>query len=79
MLDMLLESFEKVLSNPIYIIAIILASLGMACALIAKKVTGLVRKTKDVKPDDKLLLYIKITGLGMILVACVLLVVGAVL
>ena len=77
MSNMLLESFGTVLSKPIYIIAIILAALGVACALVAKKITKLVRKTEEVKPDDKLLLYIKVAGLGLILVGCLLLIIGA--
>ena len=73
---MLLESFSSVISNPLYIVAIIFASLGLACALIAKKVTKVVRKTEEVKPDDKLLLYLKLAGLGLILFGFILLVVG---
>ena len=73
---MLLESFAKVIGNPLYIAAIILASLGLACALIAKKVTKVVRKTEEVKPDDKLLLMLKLAGLGLILAGFVLLAVG---
>jgi len=75
---MLLESFSSVISNPLYIVAIILAALGLACALIAKKVTKLVRKTQDVKPDDKLLLMLKVAGLGLILFGFILLVIGGV-
>ena len=73
---MLLESFATVISDPIYIISIILASLGIACALIAKKVTKVVRKTEEVKPDDKLYLLLKLAGLGLILVGFILLVLG---
>lgn len=73
---MLLESFAKVIGNPLYICAIILASLGLACALIAKKITKVVRKTEEVKPDDKLLLMLKLAGLGLILVGFVMLAIG---
>ena len=75
---MLLVSLDKVLSDPIYIFAMIFAALGLACALIAKKVTKLIRKTDEVSPDDKILLYIKVAGLAMILVGCMLLVIGAI-
>lgn len=75
---MLLESFGSVLSNPLYVVAIILASLGLACALIAKKVTKLVRKTDEVKSDDKLLLILKLAGLALILLGFILLVIGGV-
>ena len=76
MLNLLMESLGSVLSNPLYIVAIIFASLGLAIALIAKKVTKLVRKTEEVKPDDKLLLMLKLAGLGMILFWFILLVIG---
>ena len=78
MLDMLLIPLEKVLTNPIYIFAMALAALGIACALLAKKITRLVRKTQEVSPDDKILLYIKVAGLAGILAGCILLVIGAV-
>lgn len=75
---MLLESFAKVIQDPVYISAIILAALGVACALIAKKITKLVRKTDDIKPDDKLLLELKLAGLALILAGFVLLFIGGV-
>ncbi|MBR4124340.1 MAG: hypothetical protein IKR12_02075 [Clostridia bacterium] len=73
---MLLENLGKVLSDPIYIVAIVFAAVGIALALIAKRVTMLVRKTKDVKADDKLLIMLKIAGLALILFAFVLLMIG---
>lgn len=73
---MLLEKLGKVLSDPIYIVAIVFAAVGIALALIAKRVTMLVRKTKEVKPDDKLLIMLKIAGLALILFAFVLLMIG---
>ena len=73
---MLLEKLGKVLSDPIYIVAIVFAAVGIAMALIAKRVTMLVRKTKDVKSDDKLLIMLKIAGLALILFAFVLLMIG---
>ena len=73
---MLLEAFGKVLSDPVYVVAIVVAAVGIACALIAKRVTMLVRKTKDVKSDDKLFIMLKIVGLGLILFAFILLMIG---
>ena len=73
---MLLEKLGKVLSDPIYIVAIVFAAVGIATALIAKRVTMLVRKTKEVKSDDKLLIMLKIAGLALILFAFVLLMIG---
>ena len=73
---MLLEAFSKVISDPVYIISMIMAALGLACALIAKKVTKVVRKTEEVKADDKLYLMLKVVGLGLILIAFVFLIIG---
>ena len=73
---MLLESFANVISDPVYIMSIILAALGVAVALISKRITKLVRKTSEVKPDDKLYLILKLTGLTLILVGFVLLTFG---
>ena len=73
---MLLEEFAKVISDPIYILAIILAAVGIACALLAKRVTKLVRKTDDVQPSDKVLIGMKLVGLALILAGFVLLMIG---
>lgn len=73
---MLLENLGKVLSDPIYIVAIVFAAVGIALALIAKRVTILVRKTKEVKSDDKLYIMLKIAGLALILFAFILLMIG---
>ena len=75
-LVLLLESFEKVITDPIYIASIIFAALGIAVALIAKKVTKVVRKTEQVDPKDKLFLMLKLIGLGMILAGFLLLMLG---
>ena len=75
-LGLLLESFESVITDPIYIASIVFASLGIACALIAKKVTKAVRKTEQVDPKDKLYLMLKVVGLGLILAGFVLLMFG---
>ncbi len=73
---MLLEDFIKVLGEPIYVLAIVFASVGLACALLAKRITKLVRKTDNIKPDDKVLLGMKIAGLALILIGFVLLMIG---
>lgn len=75
-LGLLLESFEQVITDPIYIASIIFAALGIACALIAKRITKAVRKTDNVDPKDKVYLMLKIAGLAMILAGFVLLMIG---
>lgn len=76
MVNMLLEGFVDVIKSPEYILAIVFASVGIACALLAKRIARLVRKTDDIKPDDKVLLGMKIAGLGLILVGFILLMIG---
>ena len=78
-LGLLLESFQSVITDPIYIASIVFASLGIACALIAKKVTKAVRKIEQVDPKDKLYLMLKVVGLGLILAGFVLLMFGGLL
>lgn len=73
---MLLEEFGKVISDPMYILAIILASIGVACALLAKRMTKFIRKTEDVQPSDKILVGMKLAGLVLILAGFVLLMIG---
>lgn len=68
---MLLVTLGSMLSNPIVIAAIILAAFGIACSLLATKITRSVRKTEKIAQDDKLLLGLKIAGLVLILLAFV--------
>lgn len=60
-------TFAEALSSPLIILAILFASFGVACVLLAKKVTVFVRKSKDVKADDKVYLGMRIAGLVLIL------------
>jgi uncharacterized membrane protein len=66
-------SFIDMISDPLVITAIVFAALGIALGGLAKRITGVIRKTNDVKPDDKTLITIKIIGLVAILLAFVLL------
>lgn len=64
---MLLVTFVNMISHPIVITAIILAALGIACSLLATKVTKSIRKTENISQDDKILIGMKIAGLTLIL------------
>ena len=72
----LLEDAAKVFSDPVIIAAMIFAALGVALALIAKKITLMVRKTQTIDPKDKLYLYLKVAGLGLILLGFILLIIA---
>ena len=69
---MLLTSFVSMISNPLCILAIISISFGIACSLIAKKLTKTIRKTENVSDDDKLLIGIKTTALILIMLGFIL-------
>ncbi len=59
-------------SNPMAVVGVALAAVGLAMALIARRVTVAVRGTKNIKNDDKVFLSIKVFGLVVILVGLVL-------
>ena len=58
--------------NPIAVVGVVLAAVGLAMALIARRVTVAVRGTRDIKNDDKVFLSIKVFGLIVILVGLIL-------
>ena len=59
-------------ANPMAVVGVVLAAVGLAMALIARRVTVAVRGTRDIKSDDKVFLSIKVFGLIVILVGLVL-------
>lgn len=59
-------------SNPMAVVGVVLAAVGLAMALIARRVTVAVRGTRDIKSDDKVFLSIKVFGLIVILVGLIL-------
>lgn len=63
------------LQRPNVILSVMLAVFGVAFALLAKRITRAIRKTKDVRDDDAILVVLKIIGLMLILVGLILMVV----
>ena len=59
-------------ANPMAVVGVVLAAVGLAMALIARRVTVAVRGTRDIKSDDKVFLSIKVFGLVVILVGLIL-------
>ncbi len=59
-------------ANPMAVVGVVLAAVGLAMALIARRVTVAVRGTRDIKNDDKVFLSIKVFGLVVILVGLIL-------
>ena len=64
-------TFGEAISDPLIICTIIFAAIGIACVLLAKKVTVVVRKTKDVTPNDKVFVGMRVAGLVLILLGFV--------
>ena len=66
-------TFGEALSNPLIIVAIISAALGIACVMLARKVAVVVTKNPQVKPDDRTYVGMRIAGLVLIMIGFVLL------
>ena len=78
MLNLMLESeLIKALSSKPVIMGIILAALGIALAILSKRVAKAVRKTDELEEDDQIVLGIRIVGLVFALVALILVAYGS--
>ncbi len=60
-----------------FITSIILGALGFAVICLAKRITKTIRKTNFISSDDKVYISIKIIGLILVVLAFVVLMVGA--
>lgn len=56
-------------------VGLVLASLGLATALLAKRIARWVRQTREIEPSDKVLLTCKAFGLVMICAALILMII----
>ena len=65
-------TFKEFIQKGNVIFGLVLAILGVACWLLAKNITVAVRKTNDIKPNDTLLLGLKVAGLVALLIGMVL-------
>ena len=72
---LLLENFVDVISRANVIAGIILAAVGLALTLFAKKITRIARKKQDIDEADKLYLALKGLALVMILVALIVMII----
>lgn len=72
---LLLEDFVTVISRSNVIAGIILAAVGLALTLLAKKITRIARKKQDIDEADKLYLALKGLALVMILVALIVMII----
>ena len=65
-------TFSEFIQKTNVIVGIILAILGVACWLLAINVAKAVRKTEQIKPNDAVLIGVKVAGLVGILIGMVL-------
>lgn len=63
------------LQRPNVLVAIFLAVMGIALAILSRRITRSVRKSKDIADNDGLFVGLKITGLVMILIGLILMVI----
>ncbi len=78
MLKLMLESqLLKALSSMPVIMGIALATLGIALAILSKRVAKAVRKTSELNEDDKIVLGMRVVGLVFALVALILVAYGS--
>ncbi len=62
------------LSIDLVIVGVVLAALGLAFALLAKRIAKAVRKTSEIDPNDKVMLIFKALGLVCIVIALILMI-----
>ncbi len=79
LISMLLEksALMKVLSEMHVMMGIGLAMLGIALAILSKRIAKAIRKTNELNEDDKIVLTCKIIGLVFALVALILVAYGS--
>lgn len=78
MLKMLMENqLVQALGQQEVIIGIVLATVGIALAILSKRIARAIRQTAQLEEDDKIVLGIRVVGLVFALVALVLVAYGS--
>ncbi len=74
----LMLSFWSTISErfqlPMFTVGIILAVVGVAIGILAKRITRVVRKSNEVENNDKILISLKLVGLVLLFCALILLI-----
>lgn len=65
-------TFKEFIQRGNVILGIVLAILGVGFWLLAKSIAHTVRKTDDIKPNDAILIGVKVFGLVLVLVGMIL-------
>ena len=76
MLFLLENTIIDFLSQELVIVGMVLAAVGLAFALLAKRITKVVRKSSEIEPTDSVMLILKAFGLICIVVALILMIVA---
>lgn len=76
MLNQLCYSLGDMLTNPTIITSLVFLVIGLALSILAKRIAVAVKKTDEIKPDDKLMLGLRATGLVLMMVGLLLLIIG---
>ncbi len=61
--SLILGTLIERLSDPLVIVGMVLCAIGVAVAILARRIAGAVRKTDDVAGDDAIMIAIKVIGL----------------
>ena len=78
MIKLMLENeLVKALSSMPVIMGIVLATVGIALAILSKRIARAVRQTAELEEDDKIVLGIRVFGLIFTLVALILVAYGS--
>ncbi len=74
----LMLSFWSTISErfqlPMFTLGIVLAVLGVAIGVLAKRITRVVRKSNTIENNDKILISLKLVGLILLFLALILLI-----
>lgn len=73
----LLANIADWLANPLAVLGVVLASIGLATAFVARRVTKAVRHTKEIDNSDRLYVTLCLFGLVLVLVALILVAVAS--
>ncbi len=71
---LLANSLLDFLSIDLVIVGLVLAALGFAFALLAKRIAKAVRQSSEIEPNDKVMLIFKALGLVCIVIALILMI-----
>lgn len=74
MLFLLENTLLDLLSIDLVIVGMVLAAIGIAFALLAKRITKVVRKSSEIQPTDSVMLILKAFGLICIVIALILII-----